>query len=76
MTLEDGVLWTEGSECRKALRHGHPQVLVKRKVSMAQVQYVKGRRGHGEKQGWGRCTLAGELDSVSFTVEGIRRHTV
>lgn len=56
MTVEGGVgevLWTQGSECRGALRHEHLQVLVKRKASQCGSGAVpKGRRGHGEKQGW------------------------
>lgn len=76
-----GGLWTDGSECREALRHEHLQVLVKRKASVAQVQYLRGGEGTEESKDGGRCTLAGGLNSVSFTVEGCqkalgRRHIV
>lgn len=68
-----GGLWTEGSERREALRHEHFQVLVKRKASVAQVQYPRGGKGTEESKDGGRCMLAGGLNSVSFTVEGARR---
>lgn len=42
-------------------------------MSAAQVQYVRGGEGTEKSRGGGRCTLAGRLDSVSFTMEGTRR---